>query len=279
MSLETLDQGRLTVAAEFLPLLRANGLDSFGKIMALTGGKIARDFPGRRTVRLELKWSNATSQGIYLKRYEANYLPFWRRLLRLARWPGTEDEAGREWRMIQQVSAAGIRHATPIAVGLERAGWLASRSFLMTAEIKDAVEGQAHAESLPLAERRRFLLRVAEMARRFHAAGFVHKDFYVGHVLVAPGADEPELFLIDLQRAMKPCCFRDRWITKDLGAMAYSMFNAGATYTDLLRVFLAYQGRAKLGAAEKRAAQKVMGRVASLRRRQPKHGGPVRQRV
>jgi len=277
MSIELLDQGRVTVAAEFLPLLQHAGLDSFGKIMALTGGQVARDFPGRRTVRLELKRPDGTLQGIYLKRYEANYYPLWCRLLRVVNWPGTEDEAEREWRMIQQVSAAGIRTATPIAVGREHR--LSGRSFVMTAEIAGAVEGQAYAESLPTARRRRFFLRVGEIARRFHGAGFVHKDFYVGHVLAVPGAGEAELFLIDLQRAMKPCCFRERWIAKDLGAMAYSMFNAGASYTDLLRVFLEYGGWTKLDDPQKQLARKVMRRVLALRRRQPKHGGPVRQRV
>jgi len=279
MKSETLDQGRLVVAAEFLPLLQANGLDSFEKIMALAGGTAARDFPGRRTTRFALKRPDGTSQGIYLKRYERNYLPFWRRLLRLLCWPGAEDEANREWRMLQQVSAAGLHTAQPIAAGQDRAGGKCARSFLMTAEIESAVEGHVYAETLSAAQRRRFLSGVAEMARCFHRAGFVHKDFYVGHVLVTPGADGPELFLIDLQRVMKPCCLRDRWITKDLGAMAYSLFNAGATYTDLLRVFLAYGGLEKVGEAEKRTIRKIMRRVFALRRRQPKHGGPVRQRL
>jgi heptose I phosphotransferase len=279
MKIDTLDQGRLTVAADLLPLLRANGLDAFDKIMASAGGTVARDFPGRRTVRLELKGPAGTGQGIYLKRYEREYLPPWRRLLRRLHWPGTEDEAGREWRMLQQVSAAGLRTARAIALGQDHAGGACTRSFLMTAEIAGAIEGHAYAETLSVPQRRQFVAEVAEMARRFHGAGFVHKDFYVGHVLVAPGADGPELFLIDLQRVMRPCCWRERWIAKDLGAMAYSLFNAGATYTDLLRGFQAYGGWREWGDAEKRLARKIMRRVLALRRRQPKHGGPVRQRT
>ena len=78
---DTLHHGWMTVASEFGPLLQANSLDSFEKVMALSGGKIVRNFPGRRTVRLELKTSGGASQGVYLKRYETGYLSAGRRLL------------------------------------------------------------------------------------------------------------------------------------------------------------------------------------------------------
>jgi heptose I phosphotransferase len=274
---ETLDQGRLTVATEFLPLLRADGLDSFDKVMALEGGKVARDFPGRRTVHVALKGPDGAAVGVFLKRYQPEYLATGRKLLRLLHWPGAQDEALQEWRAIQNVRAVGIATATPIAVGQKKVGGLVASSFLMTLEIAGAIEGHLYAEGLEVMARRRFLLDVAEMARRFHAAGFVHKDFYLAHVLVA--ASEPRLFLIDLQRVIKPCCLRDRWLAKDLGALAYSMFNAGATYTDLMRAFLAYCGESELDASRKQFARKIFRRVAWLRTRQPKHDGLVRQRV
>ena len=66
------------------------------------------------------------------------------------------------------------------------------------AEIVGAIEGHTYAQRLRAPERGRLLLRVAEMAQRFHQAGFVHKDYYVGHVLVRSTSGQPELFLIDL---------------------------------------------------------------------------------
>lgn len=274
---ETLDQGRMTVATEFLPLLRAHGLDAFDRVMALQGGEVARDFPGRRTVRISLKGPDGAAVGVFLKRYQPGYLTAGRKLLRLLCWPGAHDEALQEWRAIQNVRAVGLGTATPIAVGQMKAGGLVASSFLMTREIAGATEGHFYLEGLKVTARRRFLLDVAKMARRFHAAGFVHKDFYLGHVLVA--GPEPGLFLIDLQRVIKPCCFRERWLAKDLGALAYSMFNAGATYTDLMRAFLAYCGESELDATRKEFAWKIFKRVAWLRTRQPKHDGPIRQRV
>jgi heptose I phosphotransferase len=181
--------------------------------------------------------------------------------------------------MIQQVRALGIRTATPVALGQEAAGTAATRSFLMTAEIPGAVEGIAWAEQLPARERRRFLLDVTELARRFHAAGLVHKDFYLGHILVSRGAGGPELFLIDLQRAVRPFCFRARWVAKDLGALGYSMYNAGGSRSDLLRCYLAWCGQPGLGDSEKRVARTILRRVARLRGRHPRHDGPVKQRA
>jgi hypothetical protein len=278
LNVGTLDHGRITVAEGFLPLLTANGLDSFERVMALSGGKVFRDFPGRQTVRLELATAGGGSRAVFLKRYETGYLTPVGRWLRRLHWPGAEDEALREWRMIQEVASLGIRTATPVALGQKTPGGAATRSFLMTAEIPEAVEGIAWAERLPARERRRFLVRVAELARQFHEAGLVHKDFYLGHFLVSPAASGPELFLIDLQRATRPCCFRSRWVTKDLGALAYSMYNAGGSRSDLLRCHLAYSGQTGLDGAGKLQAQAVWRRVAWLRTRQPKHGGPVKQR-
>ena len=143
----------------------------------------------------------------------------------------------------------------------------------MTEEIAGAVEGHLFAGELAPADRQTLMRRVAGLARRFHDAGFVHKDFYLGHILVVAAAPEPELFLIDLQRVVKPCCFRQRWLVKDLAAMAYSSLRAGATRTDLMRFGLEYFQQPRLGSAEKRMARQVARRVAWLATRRPKHDG------
>ncbi len=279
MNAETLDRRRMTVASDFVALLGANGLDTFERVMAASGGEVFRDFPGRRTVRLELKMTDGAKLGVFLKRYESNYLSPVRRLLRWVRWPGAEDEAFREWRMLHHVRSLGISTARPVAVGQERPGAAATRSFLMTAEIPDSVEASTWVEKLPPSERGHFLARVAGLARRFHAAGLVHKDYYLSHVLVSAGTADPELHLIDLQRVVTPCCWRSRWVAKDLGALAYSTWNAGASRTQILRAYLAYCGTARLEPAMRRIARQALRRVAWLRTRQPRHGGPVRQRA
>ena len=279
MDADTLDQGRVTAASGFTRFLRGNGLDTFDRVMTASGGTIVRDFPGRRTVRLELKGADGVTQPVFLKRYESNYLGPVRRFLRFLRWPGAEDEALREWRMLHHLRALRISTATPIAIGQEQPGAFATRSFLMTAEIPNAIEAGAWFEGLPVSQRGRFLLRVAKMARRFHAAGLVHKDYYLNHVLVSSSAADLELFLIDLQRVVSPGWRRARWVVKDLGALAYSTWNAGASRTQILRAYLGYCDKVRLESKERRTARRALRRVAWLRTRQPKHDGPVRQRA
>jgi heptose I phosphotransferase len=271
MESKTTDQGRLTAAVEFLSLFQANGLDSFEKVMNYPGGELIRDFPGRRTVRLELPRPDGSPVAVYLKRYELAYLSACRRWLRWLGWPSAKDEAQREWEMIQRVRALGLRTATPVAVGQQKAGGMVTRSFLMTLAIAGAVEGPAFVRQLPVRERRRFLSGVAELARGVHEAGLVHKDFYLGHILVTLTASEPEMFLIDLQRVIEPCCLRTRWRVKDLGALAYSALKVPISRTDLMRCFKTYRNIITLDPNDRRLARQIMRRVAWLRTRRPKH--------
>lgn len=271
---EVLDDSRMLANPDFAPLLRAHGLDTFERVMDFSGGRVARDFPGRRTVRLELAGPDGAKTGFYLKRYFDNYLPPARRLLRRLRWPGTEDEAWREWTMLHAVREAGIPTATPVALGQESSSGRSIRSWLMTREIGGAVEGDQFVLTLDATARRRFLLRVAELARRFHAAGLVHKDFYLAHVLAVPGTAEPEMFLIDLQRVMRPCCRRERWQVKDLAALAYSALKAGATREDLCAAFGAYLDSTDI---DTRLARDIERRVDWLRTRRPRHDANFQQ--
>ncbi len=273
MEVDRFDQDRLLVAREFASRLRAAGLETFAAFMALQGGRVARDFPGRRTVRLEFASSGGDTLAVYLKRYEANYLSPARRWLRRLGLPGCGDEAAQEWAALLAVCALGIPVATPVALGQDRPGTATTRSFLMTREIPGAIEGGVWLAQLPPQARREFLQRIASMMRRLHAAGLVHKDFYIGHVLVSAVGGEVELFLIDLQRVTRPAWFPLRWQVKDLGAMAYSSLNAGASPGQLMRAYLDYRGVKKLGPEDKSIARAALARVAWLRTRRPKHDG------
>ena len=280
----SLDQGRLTAAREFVPLLRARGWDTFEKVMEVAGGQAKREFPGRRTVRIELGSSPDNPSGVYLKRYERSYLSVGSRWLRRLGWRSAQDEAWREWEGIQRARALGIATATPVAVGQQKEGGIVVRSFLITAEIPGAVEGGPYVRQLAPARRRRFLLQVAALTRQFHTAGWVHKDLYISHVLVVPPSDsrdgpdaEAKLFLIDLQRAIQPCCRRERWMVKDLAALAYSALKSAVSPRDLWHAFAAYRSRPALSAADRQLARKILRRVAWLKTRTPKHDKDFQQ--
>jgi hypothetical protein len=273
----SLEGGNLIVAESFLATLQAAGLDSFERIMAFSGGQTKRDFPGRRTVRLEVRGANGAVHGLYLKRYQPGYLSAGRRWLRRLGWPGAQDEAWREWSGLQRVSALGLCTAVPVAFGQRRRGGVVLQSFLMTAEVSGGIEGDRHLRSLRKTERGFFLKGVAALARTLHASGWVHKDLYLSHVLVVPegtprqAGEGERLVLIDLQRVMKPNCWRERWRVKDLGALAYSALKSGASPRDLLAAFLTYQGTARLDPTGRRLARRTLKRVGWLKTRTPRH--------
>jgi hypothetical protein len=77
--------------------------------------------------------------------------------------------------------------------------------------------------------------------------------------------------LIDLQRLARPCCCAERWVVKDLAALAYSSLKAGATRLDLAAAFKEYRAGARLGEGDRRLARKVLKRIAWLRTRRPRH--------
>lgn len=267
-----LDQGRLIVSRDYLPLLQYNGLDTFDKIMARESGTVMRSVPGRRMVRLDLKSAGGNPVSAYLKRYNPEYLTVKGLLLRRLRWPGSQDEAMHEWRMIHVLRAHGLHTAEPIAVGQVKAWGVTTRSFVMTAEIRGGVPGDEYVRSADARRRRQIIKPMAELTRRFHGQGFIHKDYYLAHIFVVNDREKPGLFLIDLQRVLGPGRFRQRWLVKDLGSLAYSAQKVGASRTDLMRFYKLYFERTRLDERDKQFIRKIVGRVNWLYKRTPKYG-------
>jgi heptose I phosphotransferase len=100
----------------------------------------------------------------------------------------------------------------------------------------------------PPSLKRALIARVAETARRMHAAGVNHRDFYICHFLLhldpPPTAERLRLSLIDLHRAqVRPPEHARRWRDKDLAALYFSALDIGLTRRDLLRFLAAYFAR------------------------------------
>jgi hypothetical protein len=141
----------------------------------------------------------------------------------------------------------------------------------MTEEIRGGTPGDSYCRGLDTAERRQFFAELAVLARRFHGAGFAHRDFYLGHIFVVEGNEPRKLFLIDLQRMFRPRLFRERWVIKDIGSLAFTALMFGATRTDLMRFLKIYLGTNRLRASDKDFIRKILRRVAWLQTRIPKH--------
>lgn len=268
----SLDEGRLVVSRDWLSLLQASNLDTFERVMACKAGTAIRSLPGRNTVQLELKSATGNPRIAYLKRYTSDYLSVTRLLHRLLRLPSGQDEAMHEWRMIHVLRKQGILTAAPIAAGHLEVCGVTMCSFVMTADIQGGVPGNEYVKRADARRRRELIPPLAELARRFHGAGFIHRDFYLAHVFVVADEEKLDLFLIDLQRVLGPNRFRERWLVKDIGSLAYSAQKVGVSRTDLLRFYKFYSAQDRLKASDRRFIQKLMDRVRWLHGRTPKYG-------
>jgi heptose I phosphotransferase len=287
----SLDGGRLLVNESFRPALQAAGLATFDALMNLEGGEPYREVPGRTTVRIELPCPAGGAHALYVKRYTRG--PCGAGLRRLLGRGGAHSAADQELRNIYRVIDAGIPAMRWVALGEERPGGpAAQKSLLVTEEIAGATQVDDYCEAAfgrdrspqATAARRRLVLAVARLARRFHQAGLVHRDFYLCHFLVRPveGA-APALHLIDLARLTQhrggPA---ERWIVKDLAALLYSSWPSAATgirspvftRTDAVRFAREYFQAPQLGAAHKR----LIRRIAAKAQRMARHEDRRRRR-
>jgi Ser/Thr protein kinase RdoA (MazF antagonist) len=183
---------------------------------------------------------------------------------------GARSLAGNELEWIRRLEAAGIACVVPVAFGQEVRGGRELRSVLITR----AVEGSsletwaATAHATDRAVVQMLIRQTADLARRLHGLGMVHRDLYLSHIYFDPVSQS--LRLIDLQRVLRPVWRLSRWRVKDLAALNYSAPRPLISSADRLRWLREYLGTAKLGAAGKQWAYRVAGKTSRIARRDPR---------
>jgi tRNA A-37 threonylcarbamoyl transferase component Bud32 len=264
--------GELVVHQDHLKALAAGGLDSFDALMNAPGEAVLhkpRLAAWRQRVVLRVG-----DRRLYLKRYNR---PPWHEQVPL-RLRGFGATAEVEWHWLRQLPGLGLPGPLPVAYGCRRRAGFERQSLLLT----DAVPGTSLERWVPdqldgrLADRvfrTRLAADLAGLVARLHASRLVHRDLYLSHVFIAEDADgSPRLFLIDLQRVIRPRLRWRRWMIKDLAALEYSTPAAAASSADRLRFWLRYRGSERLSPRDKsfiRAIARKARRIArhSARRR------------
>jgi len=297
--LSTVDGGRLRVNEAFRPALEAAGLSTLDALMAFEGGETYRVGPGRRTVRAELPVPAGTARVVYIKRHDR--VPWQTKIRRTLSLGDPISAAEHEARNLVRLMDAGIPTARCAAVGWEFTnGGRGERSCLVTEELAGAVQADVYCERQfgsarrgggKIAARRRWIRALARLARQFHGSGFVHRDFYLCHVLVRPvGADEYVLHLIDLQRMMRfrggvpasPRGVPGRWLVKDLAALLFSSWPSPATFvrsevftnTDRMRFAREYFGADRLSADQKTLVRRAVRKARRIERHERRRVRP-----
>jgi tRNA A-37 threonylcarbamoyl transferase component Bud32 len=235
---------------------RATAVDAAESWLAPAEATIVR----RRDGRVNLRWSEPPG--------EAGATWFGKRFER-APWRG-RSPAFQEWVNGRALAAAGI--AVPDHVAVAR--FTRGASILWT---RGVAPGATLRELLPTLDRasprrRALLLEAANLARRLHAAGFVHRDLYLDHFLLE-AAPRERLVVIDHSRVAWFKTLPARARTKDLAALEFSARAAGATRAERWRALLAY------ARGDRRAARRLvaaaLAKAARIAAHERRHGRPA----
>ena len=206
-------------------------------------GEVFRDVPGRRTMRVELGgrfYFVKLHYGVGWAEVVKNWLQF--------KWPVIG--ADNEFKACQGLASAGIAAPVPAAYGVSPGSIAARRSFVLCDELQGYTSLEdvtdVWPEQPPTAlERQRLLYAVAAFARNFHQQGFIHRDFYICHLLAndaALAAGRVDLAVLDLHRARRFPRVPQRWLKRDLAALLFSSLDLGYSRRDWLRFIRIYTG-------------------------------------
>lgn len=215
----------------------------FARVAGLEG-EVYRAVARRRTLRFETEgraYFAKIHQGVGWAEIAKNLIT--------ARLPVTG--ARNEYHACLHLERRGIAAPTVAAFGERGANPATRFSFVVC----DALEGRVSLEDVtdawhlePPAPRevRRLVMAVADFARKMHAAGVVHRDFYICHLLAdaeALGRGEVKLAVLDLHRAHVHDRIPRRWLRRDLAALLYSTLDLPLSRRARLRFLRVYRGR------------------------------------
>ena len=271
------DDGRMWVDQEYASELERVGLASFDAVMNNASGRLLRSLPDRENWRLEVT-RGGRRHVLFLKKHRVRSIAE-----RVRSWIGARGgaTAGRvEADNVAALKQAGIDTMRVVAFGEQASGGL-SQSFFMTEELRGfaQLDHFVRRRFVPAAERTRrdreleaLAASVADVASRFHAAGFNHRDFYCCHFFIQELASRRfAIRLIDLQRVERRLWLRGRWIVKDLAQLAYSAPRERVGNTLRMAFIKRYLGVDRLSPADKRFVRRVLRRQSAMQRRLGPH--------
>lgn len=145
---------------------------------------------------------------------------------------------------------AGLGVDTLCVTAYARRGWnpAAAQSMLVTRDLVGTVSLEDYCanwarQPAPARLRMRLVCKLADTARRMHAAGINHRDFYLCHFHLDEASlrgGELRCYLIDLHRAQMRRRTPLRWQVKDLAGLYFSALDCGLSRRDLLRFMRHY---------------------------------------
>jgi hypothetical protein len=267
IAVETWDDGRVRLNANFAELLRGNGLTTAQALWDLPGESVKKYLRERGTERSVLRGADGRPVEVFVKRFlplpAKEYLKGW-----LGGKPVFADGAIHEWEAILAFHREGLATMVPIAAAALADG----RTCCLTLGLGEHVRAsdllpRLAAAGVSARPRRLALIQaIAGLVGGMHAARLAHQDCYLVHLFVKE-AEADAVYLMDLQRTIFPRSFRRRWQVKDLGQLLFSVRGA-LSRTDLLRFWQAYAARVDAALYRDRSFRHaVAAKAVAIRRR------------
>jgi heptose I phosphotransferase len=241
------------------------GITRFDDWMALQG-EVFRLVKDRQTHKVTV-----AGEPVFIKKhYGVGWIEILKNLLSL-KWPVLG--ARNEWQAIHQLNAIGIATTPLLAYGERGSHPAHKQSFVVTRDLGDIVTLETLCEQWqkqpPSLQFKRLLIaKVAELARRFHAHGMWHRDFYLCHFALQRSALETgdlQLHLMDLHRVEIHKHLPASKRLKDLAGLYFSALHIGLTQRDVLRFLKEYyQQPLRQVFTQRRFLQAVARRASQL---------------
>jgi heptose I phosphotransferase len=261
---------------EFQAAFEQAGLGSFDAVMAGSDGHCWRAFRDRENWRLELPGPYGRCVRAHLKKHHVRSVRTW--LSARLRLTPAMSAAECEARNAARLTRDGIDVMRLIAYGSKahRDGLL--ESFIIAEELEgyreipDLLRQRFPTTAIQTPRRDRdldeLIRTVADVARRFHTAGYNHRDFYCGHFFVRePAPGRFEIRLIDLQRVQHRRRWRRRWVVKDLAQLAWSLPGERISCTQRMAFMRRYFGVDKLLPRHRRLIREVLAKQQLMERK------------
>jgi len=263
------------VDSSYVKAFEKLGLTSFDALFSFNTGKDpgGSSLPEYRS-RIEFKTSNP-DKTLFLKRYNRPDA-----LTQIKNWfwhNCRKSMMSFDLEPVDDLALAGIKTPKTVSYGEQWGVFFEKRSFIITEELPNAksleqklpVYFMDRSKTKNLRQQRNFIERLGHFARRFHATGYRHRDFYLAHIFYS---DDGTFYLIDLQRAFKPQILAGRFRIKDISQLYYSAPGSSFSKTDRLRFYKSYAGKRSLDRNDKAFIRKVVGKARWIARREIKYG-------
>ena len=266
------------VDPEYKDGLRELGLSSIDEVFSCTEGtSLEKENLKRFRKRIQIK-INSPSAAAYIKLYDRPPV-----LTQVKNWLSYRKRVTCcfcDFAPAYNLSKAGINTPKTLAYGEEGGLLFEKRSFIIMLKIPNA---ESLEKKLPdffhsplskenLGLRRDFINELADFIKRFHNAGYRHRDLYFSHIFLS---DSKEFYLIDLARSFKPLVLTKRFQIKDISQLYYSAPGRFFSRTDRLRFYVAYSGCGKLKEEDKIFIHRVIKKVKSMEKHNRKYGREV----